>query len=727
MMIIMENFSRAILIIFSLFLSSCASESEDSKLVDFVGKPSESIDESISLASISLSSTKTSFNIGETSELTAIGVYSDGSSSNITSSATWTSGDSSIATISGNNATATGAGAVTITVTLDGVSNSIVLVPFSASLSSIELSQESLTLPLGSVYDISVYALYDNGLNEDITEVASYTIDDGAVASIDASGRISSLASGTAIITVAFGGQSKTLNLTVSSAQIDSLQVTPIVGSRAINMEQSFYATASLDDGTTLDMTNAVSWTSSDETVLSIDVKGKASLKKSGTATVSANYNSFSSSVNFTVLNKRIDSIEVSLSSSSLSTNTSGLAICTAHYSDGTSEDISDSVSFISSDQSIGIISNNSSDKGTITPVGIGSTEISVNFEGFSDSKTLNITTATLQTITISTLDSLLSAGINAYFFAEGSYDDGSTIDITQSVTWSLSNSNYGHISNSSKKGFYTNNFSDSTTGSLTISADLDGITGTLDIVLAPGVISSITITPSSAIMNTNQNLDYQAFAHFDDGASVDITSIATWTSSDTSIAMASNAYIDAGRISTLAEGSVNIVANYKSLSSNTATLEIDNSQTPGVSEEGDGLLARYYSGKAFETFMGSRVDSQVNFNWSTGNAPLGVGNSFSVRWSGKILGKETGDCTIASRSDDGFRVYINGVAVIDVWYDHAPTWHYNYAVPFVEGEKQDIVVEFYENGGNAVAEVYWQCASDASLEAIQTEYLFSQ
>ena len=135
--------------------------------------------------------------------------------------------------------------------------------------------------------------------------------------------------------------------------------------------------------------------------------------------------------------------------------------------------------------------------------------------------------------------------------------------------------------------------------------------------------------------------------------------------------------------------------------------------------------LFLYYSGRNFDTFKGQRIDSQVNFNWATGQAPLGVGDNFSVRWTGFIKGKYTGNCTIASRSDDGFRAYIGGNTILNIWTNHAPRWDYNYSVSFVEGEKQEITVEFYENGGHAVSELYWECPGDSGLEAIPMEFLF--
>ncbi|WP_372654237.1 Ig-like domain-containing protein [Halobacteriovorax sp.] len=662
--------------------------------------------------------------------MTATGYYSDGSSLNISSAIEWSSNNTERVTIAGNKATAIGVGSVSITASLDAVSTSITLLPFSANLTGIELSVSSLELPSEGQAQLIVTATYDNGQSLDVTDSAIYSMDDSTVASVDDSvdfGMITANSTGTTNLNINYSGFTKILPIETTTTVITGLQVTPIIGSRAKGASQQFYATGNLDNGETIDLSSSVTWSSSNSEVLSISDEGLANLVNSGNVSVTANYGGFSNSVSYSVTEKLISSLDLTLSSESISTGVSAQATCIANYNDGSSEDVSDSVTFSVDNSELGIISNSQTTKGKITPISEGTLSIIAELSGVSVSKSLTITTASLISIAVETNESLISSGVNAYFRAIGTYDDDSIVEITDSVIWSISNSEYGSISNSTQdRGLFNNIFNGTSTSSLTITASIDSIDGALDVLLAPGTISSISISPQSAVMNTSQNIDFSAFANFSDGARVEITDIVTWESSDTSLTMVSNSLVDKGRVSSLAEGVVNITANYNGLSSSSSVVDVDNSQTPVVSDNGDGLLASYFSGNNFDNLEGQRIDSQIDFNWSRGTAPLGVGDNFSVRWTGQIKGKYTGDCQISSRSDDGFRVTIGGNSILDIWFPHAPRWDHNYSVPFVEGEKQDITVEFFENGGQAVAELYWLCPGDDNLEVIPTEYLYS-
>ena len=720
-------FKHLIIIFLSaIFLVSCANESESSSSLLKGPNQSESSTNEVSLVSINLFASATSFQVGSEVSLYAIGYYDNGSQGNISNIVSFTSSDEAIVSISGTSASAVSAGVVQVSASLDGVSKSITLAPFSATLTGIELNLNALTLPSDGSSQLIVYGVYDNNQTQVVTSLATLSSQDGAVASIDSDGLISAVASGTTTLDISYNGFSTTLNVEVTSATIDSIQVTPALGSKPIGVDQQFSATASLSDGTTLDVTNSVSWSSSNTDRLTINSAGYAEMVSAGSVEVSATLDGASSTVDFVVLAKTLDSISLTIESPSIGVDVLSDVTCLANYSDGSSEDISTEVSLSLSDTSIALI--NQSDSISLRSLAIGSTDLTASFGGMSASATLTVTGASLVSIEVQTDNSLLSAGVNAYFKAMGTYDDASVVDITNNVSWSLNNASYGSISNSpSNKGLYNNTFNGGATTNLTISATLGAINGSLEIVLAPGTINSISITPSSVSTTSFNNLNYRAYAHFDDGASVEITDIATWTSSDTSIAIISNDQSDAGLLATLAEGSANIQANYKGNSSNISVLTVDDGAPEEIPEEGDGLLASYYSGNNFNTLKGQRIDGQINFNWATGQAPLGVGDNFSVRWTGQIKGKFTGDCQVSSRSDDGFRMWIGGNSIIDVWFPHAPRWDHNYAVPFVEGEKQTITVEFFENGGHAVAELYWQCPGDATLDPIPTEYLFSE
>jgi len=66
-----------------------------------------------------------------------------------------------------------------------------------------------------------------------------------------------------------------------------------------------------------------------------------------------------------------------------------------------------------------------------------------------------------------------------------------------------------------------------------------------------------------------------------------------------------------------------------------------------------------------------------------------------------------TGTHTFYTQSDDGVRLWINGVLLIDNWTDHPPTENSN-TLFLTAGQAYDIKMEFYENIGGALAQLRW-------------------
>lgn len=123
----------------------------------------------------------------------------------------------------------------------------------------------------------------------------------------------------------------------------------------------------------------------------------------------------------------------------------------------------------------------------------------------------------------------------------------------------------------------------------------------------------------------------------------------------------------------------------------------------------GTGLRGDYYSGINFNTALGVRRDSTINFNWDQAGpgfsgAPASV---FSTRWSGTLYAKFTGSHTFYTTSDDGVRLFIDGVSVIGLWTDHSPTEStgtYN----LVAGQAYSVLLEYYNNVGGSMITLSW-------------------
>lgn len=100
------------------------------------------------------------------------------------------------------------------------------------------------------------------------------------------------------------------------------------------------------------------------------------------------------------------------------------------------------------------------------------------------------------------------------------------------------------------------------------------------------------------------------------------------------------------------------------------------------------------------------RYDAAIDFDWGTGSPGSGVSaDNFSVRWS-RTLGFNAGTYRFHSSTDDGVRVTVNGVRVIDSWFDQRlATRTGDITLP---AGQHTIVVEYYEHGDKAAAHVWW-------------------
>ncbi len=128
----------------------------------------------------------------------------------------------------------------------------------------------------------------------------------------------------------------------------------------------------------------------------------------------------------------------------------------------------------------------------------------------------------------------------------------------------------------------------------------------------------------------------------------------------------------------------------------------------------GTGLTGDYYDNMDFTAFALTRTDATVNFNWGSGSPDPAIGvDTFSVQWTGQVEPMYSETYTFYTTSDDGVRLWVNGQLIIDNWTDHGPTENSG-TISLSAGVKYDIAMDFYENGGGAVAELRWSSASQA-------------
>jgi hypothetical protein len=101
-----------------------------------------------------------------------------------------------------------------------------------------------------------------------------------------------------------------------------------------------------------------------------------------------------------------------------------------------------------------------------------------------------------------------------------------------------------------------------------------------------------------------------------------------------------------------------------------------------------------------------------LNFDWGSGSPSPACGfpsNNFSVRWTRKVY-FSAGTYQFNVTSDDGFRLYVDGVLKLKAWIVQGAT-KYSINLPLSAGY-HTIQLRYYENGGGAVAKLSWKSSS---------------
>ncbi len=134
------------------------------------------------------------------------------------------------------------------------------------------------------------------------------------------------------------------------------------------------------------------------------------------------------------------------------------------------------------------------------------------------------------------------------------------------------------------------------------------------------------------------------------------------------------------------------------------------------------GITGKYYNNRLLtEPSIASRTDAPIDFSWGgAAPGPSGIpADNFSTSWSGYVRITQSGNYRFQTVSDDGVRLYVNGNLVINRWNDHSAATDTTADIPLVAGQAYTIVLEYYENGGDATIRLQWLLPGAATYVAI--------
>ncbi len=393
---------------------------------------------------------------GTSIQLSATALYSDSAHSDVTSQVAWSSSNSAIATVAAGTGMvrAMNTGSATITAQFQGKSASTTVTVSAATLASIAITPAEPRIAAGTTTQLTATAVFSDNTHQDVTQQAAWSTSSSTVATVSSdSGAVQSVAEGSATITASFQGQSAAATLTVTPATLVSISVTPATSSAPLGTTQQYTATGIYSDNSTQNLTNSVTWTSSQTSTATIgNAGGSHGLATStgvGTTSIIAASDSITGSATHTVTPATLVSISVTPTTSSIALGTTRQLTAVGTYSDESTRDLTNSVTWTSSQTSTATISNADGSEGLATSAGLGTTSITATNGSLSGSATLQVVTlASLVSITVAPATPSIPLGASQQFAAIGTFPDGSTQDLLSAVTWSSASTSIATISN---------------------------------------------------------------------------------------------------------------------------------------------------------------------------------------------------------------------------------------------------------------------------------------
>lgn len=241
-------------------------------------------EESVDPISIVLPNYTENIKVGETITLTPTIAPS-----NATTTLTWTSSDTSVATVSQSGVVkGLQVGESKITVTTHNGKSAYCYVKVAEDkiyVTSISLNATTCTMTVGDTKQLTATVSPSNATDKSI----SWTSNNNSVATVSSSGLITAKAQGSATITCKANdgsGETATCSVNVNSSVIEPTSISVSPSSKTVKVGDTFYCSYTLSPS---NATSAVTWSSDNSSIATVNSSGKVTAKSVGSTYINAN------------------------------------------------------------------------------------------------------------------------------------------------------------------------------------------------------------------------------------------------------------------------------------------------------------------------------------------------------------------------------------------------------------------------------------------------------
>jgi uncharacterized protein YjdB len=516
------------------------------------------------ISKLVLNKNELNLQVGDTANLTATAVFESGSTENATVKTDWNSGTTEIASVYAGVVTAKKEGKAVITATYLG-ETVIVNVTVTKKVKSLTTDKQALDLRLNATSQLLITAYFDDGTSANVTSDADYTVTSSSVATVT-NGLVKGQNPGSTTIKVTYMSQSIVLDVDVEVVRRLDAEKSNV--SLLLKGTTDLKLMATYPDGTIDDVSELAVWTS-DKPAVADAIKGKITGYSVGKATLTATYGTKS-----TTITVDVDStvkLELDKQSILLKKNGTSTLKLLATYATSTSTttsttpieptNISDRAEWTSSNDDIVSVSN-----GKLIGNAIGEATIYAKYGDKTVSAKIDVEVprrlvVNTDLVTLITKDTVVDADADSdsdtdtikvkdtYDLALfATYADGTTDTVTSRATWTVDHEDIALVTAGKITGYKA--------GIATITATYGGKTTTTRVEV--DVPTLIKPTLKTVNMQVGESSTATMTAYFKDGREVDVTKLATWTTSSKDVAE-----VREGAITGAATGAATVTAEF--------------------------------------------------------------------------------------------------------------------------------------------------------------------
>lgn len=412
---------------------------------------------------------------------------------------------------------------------------------------TLALSPGVLTLPIGTEAALTLTVTSAAGNTRDATLEAEWSVEPAGAVTVQA-GKVQAVAAGSASVIARLGDKSARALVTVPAATVESLAIEPATGDTGVGGSLVLSAVATMSDQARLDVTGQVAWAATPSNVGAI-ASGVFRGLAPGKATVTVALGGKSASASFTVRDARLLAIAIKPAAVTLPVGGSSSLRVEGTYDDGLTADLTLAATWSASGAAVKV-----DEAGKVSALSAGTGEVVVKVDALAATATVTVTQATLTAITVSPSSINLPVGGQTALFAEARFSDGSTSDFTEQAVWTSSEPAKVSVSNAAGT---RGKVSALAGGSATVTARFGAISGAAQLMVTASVLTALAVTPASATLLEQTELQLSAKGTYSDGTVADVTSVVSWSSLSGAVATVS----PGGKLTGVTPGTTQVLA----------------------------------------------------------------------------------------------------------------------------------------------------------------------